>query len=67
MPALPDASGNSFRIDGDVCLQWPPAAPRSRSPEPLPLRLGVMASGEGSNLEALVGACRDGSLAATVE
>lgn len=64
MPALPEASGNPGQIDGDVCLQWPPAAPGSRSPEPL--RLGVMASGEGSNLEALVVACRDGTLAATV-
>jgi len=46
-------------------IQWPlppdqpPAAPRQ-------LRLGVMASGSGSNFEALVGACRNGPLAATV-
>jgi phosphoribosylglycinamide formyltransferase-1 len=32
-----------------------------------PLRLGVMASGNGSNFEALVQACRSGPLAATVE
>ena len=32
-----------------------------------PLRLGVMASGNGSNFEALVGACRRGEVQATVE
>ena len=45
-------------------VQWPwpqiwPAGQRS-------LRLGVMASGEGSNFEALVQACRLGPLQAEV-
>ncbi|MFM7312467.1 MAG: formyltransferase family protein, partial [Cyanobium sp.] len=31
-----------------------------------PLRLGVMASGDGSNFEALVQACRNGALPAEV-
>ena len=61
---------------GDVsepeqAIQWPmphslnppsPSWPRWESP----LRLGVMASGEGSNFEALVRACRDGPLQAEV-
>lgn len=49
-----------------MCIQWPPeptAATPARHP---PLRLGVMASGDGSNLEALVMACREGRLAASV-
>ncbi|MCF8133745.1 MAG: phosphoribosylglycinamide formyltransferase [Synechococcus sp. Tobar2m-G35] len=66
MPALADASGNSGWNDSGVCIQWPPTPPPSTQAPPPPLRLGVMASGDGSNLEALVSACRDGSLAATV-
>ena len=46
----------------DASLGWPQAWPQG-----LPqLRLGVMASGEGSNFEALVAACRRGPLAAEV-
>ena len=48
----------------DQAVQWPlPPAAAGTSP---PLRLGVMASGNGSNFEALVQACRDGTLAAEV-
>lgn len=50
-----------------MCIQWPPAPPPGRPAGHPPLKLGVMASGDGSNLEALVNACRAGSLAATVE
>ncbi|MEI6828702.1 MAG: phosphoribosylglycinamide formyltransferase [Synechococcaceae cyanobacterium ELA445] len=58
MPELPDPS------DLDLSVQWPlsPAWPRFASP----LRLGVMASGEGSNFEALVASCRQGPLGAEV-
>ncbi|MCP9916053.1 phosphoribosylglycinamide formyltransferase [Cyanobium sp. ATX 6F1] len=46
-------------------IQWPlpQAWPRLRAP----LRLGVMASGAGSNFEALVNATRQGPLDASVE
>ena len=46
-------------------VQWPlsPAGPLAAS---RPLRLGVMASGAGSNFEALVHACGDGTLPAEV-
>jgi phosphoribosylglycinamide formyltransferase-1 len=49
----------------DRSIQWPlpPDRPTAGS---RPLRLGVMASGSGSNFEALVAACQDGRLAATV-
>lgn len=46
-------------------LQWP--LPQPWPPHRAPLRLGVMASGEGSNFEALVAACRTGPLRASVE
>lgn len=49
-----------------MSIQWPPAQPPGSPAGHPPMRLGVMASGDGSNLEALVNACRDGSLAATV-
>jgi len=44
-------------------VQWP--LPPSQLPVHR-LRLGVMASGQGSNFEALVNACNDGQLAARV-
>ncbi|MEB3321393.1 MAG: phosphoribosylglycinamide formyltransferase [Synechococcaceae cyanobacterium] len=58
MPAGEDAS------DPAVAIRWP--SPQPWPPHRPPLRLGVMASGEGSNFEALVAACRDGRLRATV-
>ncbi|MEB3263936.1 MAG: phosphoribosylglycinamide formyltransferase [Synechococcus sp.] len=52
MPACADPS------DPLPSVQWPlPQQPQRR---PRPLRLGVMASGNGSNFEALVEACRRG-------
>ena len=44
-------------------VQWP-----SSQPWPLhhPLRLGLMASGAGSNVEAVTMACREGTLQAEV-
>jgi phosphoribosylglycinamide formyltransferase-1 len=65
MPALPDGSGNPGGGDAAVSIQWPPAACPAEAAERR-LRLGVMASGDGSNFEALVTACRDGTLAAEV-
>ncbi|MCT0199390.1 phosphoribosylglycinamide formyltransferase [Synechococcus sp. CS-1325] len=58
LPAAPDTS------DGFPSVQWP-------LPQPWPilhpfLRLGVLASGHGSNFEALLSSCRDGPLNATV-
>jgi len=51
--------------DSDPCqaLQWPLPQPIPSGP---PLRLAVMASGEGSNFEALVHACCEGRLRARV-
>lgn len=54
MPASPDPS------DPPGCVQWPLA--QHWPPQTSELRLGVMASGEGSNFEALVAACREGPL-----
>jgi phosphoribosylglycinamide formyltransferase-1 len=54
MPASTDPS------DPPGCVQWPLAQPWP--PQAVELRLGVMASGEGSNFEALVAACRQGPL-----
>ena len=56
MPVVQDPS------DAALLVQWP-------LPQPWPelsdgLRLGVMASGQGSNFEALVRACREGPLQA---
>jgi phosphoribosylglycinamide formyltransferase-1 len=51
--------------DAGVALQWP--RPQPWPPHPKPLRLGVMASGEGSNFQALVEASRGGPLQASVE
>ena len=48
--------------DAGVSLLWPQQWP----PDPARLRLGVMASGEGSNFEALVQASRQGPLQAEV-
>ena len=49
----------------DRAVQWP--LPPSQPPAPLrPLRLGVLASGSGSNFEALVEACRADALPAEV-
>jgi phosphoribosylglycinamide formyltransferase-1 len=64
MPALPDASGNSAGVDSALSIQWPEAP--TQSPAHRPLRLAVMASGDGSNFEALVHACRSGQLAGAV-
>ena len=51
-------------------VQWPSAPSEPLSGDPIGsgrrLRLGVLASGNGSNFEALVAACRAGSLAADV-
>ncbi len=58
----PDPSNPS---EPNQSIQWP--LPPDRPPaEARPLRLGVMASGAGSNFEALVAACQRGQLAATV-
>jgi len=58
----PDPSNPS---EPNLSIQWP--LPPDRPPaEARPLRLGVMASGEGSNFEALVAACQKGQLPATV-
>jgi len=54
MPALPNPSQNLHSI------QWPLPPQPGLTP---PLRLAVLASGEGTNFEALVTACRDGLLA----
>ena len=63
MPAFPDPS------DPACAVQWPlPPQPGANHapisvdvPRQAPLRVGVMASGAGSNFEALVQACRGGS------
>ncbi len=58
MPAFEDHS------DAGACVQWPlPQPGGARHPA---LRLGVLASGNGSNFEALVDACRQGRLRASV-
>ena len=52
----------------EPAIQWP-IAPSQQKDWPnskRPLRLGVMASGQGSNFEALVRACRHGPLQAEV-
>ena len=55
MPAFPDPS------ESDCAVQWPlPPRPDAIRPQQPTLRLGVMASGSGSNFEALVEACRAG-------
>ncbi len=46
--------------DQELCVQWP-LQPATAWVGP-PLRLAVMASGNGSNFEALVEACRAGTL-----
>jgi len=51
--------------DAGERLQWP--LPQPWPSHGGPLRLGVMASGEGSNFEALVAASRNGPLRASVE
>lgn len=50
--------------DVAASLQWP--MPQPWPLHPTPLRLGVMASGSGSNFEALVEATRNGLLQASV-
>jgi phosphoribosylglycinamide formyltransferase-1 len=52
MPALADPSDHEGAVQWPLPQDWP--SPRQ------PLRLGVMASGEGSNFEALVESCRRG-------
>jgi phosphoribosylglycinamide formyltransferase-1 len=68
MPALDDGSGNSPEPWPGVSIQWPPPPGEAEAGggEGPRLRLGVMASGDGSNFEALVAACRSGDLAAEV-
>ncbi len=57
MPAFPDPS------ETDCAVQWPlPPRIDATTVQPPGLRLGVMASGSGSNFEALVEACRTGRL-----
>ncbi|WP_043369358.1 phosphoribosylglycinamide formyltransferase [Cyanobium sp. PCC 7001] len=57
MPALHDTS------DAGLSIQWPlPPHDPEESPNGQAVRLGVMASGNGSNFEALVTACREGRL-----
>ena len=52
MPALPDPSDHAW------CVQWP--LPQDWHFSAQPLRLGVMASGEGSNFQALADSCCSG-------
>lgn len=59
MPALSDPS------DQEPSIQWP-RPPSSGISGRRPLRLAVMASGNGSNFQALVEACRRGELDAEV-
>lgn len=59
MPAFSDPS------DQTPSLQWPQPPDVAIRPQ-APLRLAVMASGNGSNFEALVQACRCGDLPAEV-
>jgi phosphoribosylglycinamide formyltransferase-1 len=72
MPAFSETSGNPGEDLPAVSIQWPPPAAPSRSEangggrDGERLRLGVMASGDGSNFEALVAACRTGALEAEV-
>lgn len=58
MPAAAEPSDLSSTVQWPLSQPWPGDHP--------PLRLGVMASGNGSNFEALVNACRLGPLAAEV-
>ena len=70
MPAFSDPSDQ----EPSVQWPWPPdgdwlqarPCPVEGQPAHQPLRLGVMASGSGSNFEALVQACRNGALRAEV-
>jgi phosphoribosylglycinamide formyltransferase-1 len=62
MNAMPDSADHS---DLEPSLQWPLSQPLQDVGAPL--RLAVMASGEGSNFEALVEACRQGRLQGRVE
>ncbi len=59
---MPDSADHS---DPEPSLQWPLSQPLQDVGAPL--RLAVMASGEGSNFEALVEACRQGQLQGRVE
>ena len=60
MPAFPDPS------HPDCCVQWPLPQPATSVNGHQLLRLAVMASGNGSNFEALVQACRAGNPKAEV-
>ena len=60
MPAFADPS------HPDCCVQWPLPQPGNPGDGDQQLRLAVMASGNGSNFEALVQACRAGSPRAEV-
>ncbi|QPN59551.1 phosphoribosylglycinamide formyltransferase [Synechococcus sp. CBW1002] len=70
MDTRPSSSNTS---DSGLAIQWPlpqppsQSQPRSESERHPPLRLGVMASGNGTNFEVLVHACRSGVLHGTVE
>ncbi|MBW4529501.1 MAG: phosphoribosylglycinamide formyltransferase [Aphanothece saxicola GSE-SYN-MK-01-06B] len=54
---MPDSADHS---DPSGSLQWP--LPQPLPARQAPMRLAVMASGEGSNFEALVEACAEGRL-----
>lgn len=56
-------SGSADPSDPVLAVQWPSSQPWPTHP---PLRLGLMASGDGSNFEAVVQACRQGPLQAEV-
>jgi len=56
-------SGSADPSDPLPAVQWPSSQPWPLHP---PLRLGLMASGAGTNVEAVVQACRRGLLAAEV-
>jgi phosphoribosylglycinamide formyltransferase-1 len=61
MPALNDPS------DCGLAIQWPIAqTAAAETPPATRVRLGVMASGSGSNFEAVVAACQAGQLPAEV-
>lgn len=59
-PCMPGPADPS---DPETCVQWPSPQPWPRH---APVRLGLMASGNGSNFEAVVQACRQGALRAEV-
>jgi len=67
MPGDDENSQSEQAFQWPLPQHWPQPSPRRASQHQGPLRLGVMASGAGSNFEALVRACRQGPLGASVE